>query len=346
MSLKPLDPIDLLARFKFNKPSKTLEDVRTRSIWLLRQGKQPEAARHASEALLQGTERHDRNLQTYAFAYLAVVYTKQEDWGKAAGYAEDCHRLSKQLRSQHNTAIARALLAMIYQKHLEKLSDEFAEPIQEVRAEFGSLTSKALAHGLVAEAQKNQAYMVEFGDQARRARWIPAVPHALPLVWLPVIDRIAPDLEERRAEPIGYMEPLLFVLKSVEEAEQEALHDIDAGPIVDQIYTARPLPPVHGAEPDRPLPPRLKPDAIYAAVKVDPDTAYVAHLEPDDYLLVRSFTPEEREKLAGQSNDSFRFQMNERGLVEVVKPIPPKFVGEDVTLLEVKVDAVLRRVPS
>jgi len=345
MSLKPLDPIDLLSRFEFKKPSEALESVRARSIELLRQGKQPEAARHASEALLHGTERHDRNLQTYAFAYLAMVYTRQEDWGKAAGYAEDCHRLSKQMRSQHNSAIARALLAMVYQKHLEKLGDEFVEPIREVQAEFDSLTSKALAHGQVAEAQKNRAYLVEFGDQARRARWIPAIPHALPLVWLPVIDRIAPNLEARSAEPIGYMEPLLFVLKNVEEAEREDSPDTDPGPIADLIYTARPLPPVHGAEPDRPLPPRLKPDAIYAAVKVDPDTAHVAQLEPDDYLLVRNFTPEEREKLVEQSDASFRFQMNERGLVEVVKPIPPKFVGEDVSLLEVKVDAVLRRVP-
>jgi len=344
MSPQPLDLLKVLDRFQADRSTPTYEQC-LQAFRQMSQGKVLESHNRARAAVRDSLLRNDYGDRAIACATLAAVSASQGNFEEAIHQAEDCYRIYHQSQDEHNEAVALALLATIYQMHLERLSQDVTLPLIEARARSKSIEANALSKGEVEDAAKYRRQFIEFGEHVRRARWIPAIPHALPLVWLPIVDRIAPDLETQSAEPIGYMEPLLFVLKTVDEAEREASPDTDTGSIVDLIYTARPLPPVHGAEPDRPLPARLKPNAIYAAVKVDPETAHVAHLEPDDYLLVRNFTPEERDKLVEQSDVSFRFQMNERGLVEVMKPIPAKFVGEEASMLEVKVDAVLRRVP-
>ncbi|HKZ83373.1 MAG TPA: hypothetical protein VJ793_06920 [Anaerolineae bacterium] len=347
MSLKPLDPIDLLSRFEFKKPSKALESVRARSIELLRRGKLSEAADHARDALRDGNETHDRHMQVYACAYLAVVHARQEDFEAAAASADDCYRLSKQMRSQHNTAIARALLATVHQQHLEMLGVEFVKPIREVQDEFDSLATKALAQGQVAEADKNRAYLVEFGEQGRRARWIPALPYTLPLIWLPALDPNPKFPPAQSSSFQGYMEPVLFVLRSKQQAADDQSGKSDPGTIDDELYTARPLPDLNNPDATPLHPPRLDPSARYWAIKIDPESARLPGFDADDYLLVRVDDPTQFDQqiaAAGGDFTGWKFERTADGGFRFTA-IPPKFVGaHQAAMLVLKVDAILRRV--
>ncbi|HET7091056.1 MAG TPA: hypothetical protein VFL17_20680 [Anaerolineae bacterium] len=343
MPLKPLEPIDLLSRLEFKKPSQGLDSVRARSIELLKQGKLLEAADHAREALRDGTERHDRNMQVYAFAYLAAVYTIRKDFREATAHADDCYGLSKQMRNQHNTAIAKALLAMVYQKHLEELSGEFIEPIREVQAEFDSLTSQALAHGQVAEAQKNQASLIEFGEQARRVRWIPALPYTLPLVWLRALDPIKTDPPHQ-----GYLEPVMFVLRMQQEVEREESGNVEPGEIVDALYTARPVPNPNSPDAHPLRPPRLDPHTVYIAVKVDPDMAREPGYQVDDYLLLRGDDPNQLIRQVEEAKGDLtgmEFRRTDDGRFQFRFAPPKDTGGREVSMLMLTVDAILRRIP-
>ena len=308
-----------------------------------------EAAGHAAAALRDSTLRHDRNGQAHACAHLAAVCAAQKNFSEASRQADDCHRLFKQMADQRGAAIAKLLLATIHQMHLDVIDGELIGSLQESHDRSKALLDKALSKGDTAQARDYGEQLVEFGEQMRRTRWAQAIPYALPLVWLPVIDTIPSDPDTRGAEPVGYLEPVLFLLKSKQEAAREASSETDPGQTVDQLYTARPLPPVDGAQPAIWRPPRLKPNARYAAIRVDPDSARLVGLQPEDYLLVRSLSSAERADLlkqAGETFTGFYFRVGSSGRVEVVNAIPPKFVGEEhVRMLVAQVDAVLRRVP-
>ncbi len=345
----PLDLSDLLSHLDTRKISPAADTLHQQLLDLMRRSRLREVEQRALAAIRSEANRNDRNLQAFASAYLAAVYADACRFQEAVSAADDALLQFRRMGDMHNAMLTRALLAAVYQKHLEALGRDLADTLPAAQVGSNDMRTKALAKNQKAEADTYQQRFIQFGEQIRRARWIPAVPYALPLVWLPIIDRIAPSLETRVTEPVGFMEPLLFVLKTVDDVKRENQPDTDPSQVDDQLYTARPLPLLDGTEPSRLTPPHLKPDAVYAAVKVDPGTAHLAGLEPDDYLLVRTFTSEELNAVGQQGEEeplSYRFLMDEEGMVKVVKPGPPRFVAEDESgMLQVKVDAVLRRVP-
>jgi hypothetical protein len=350
MSPQPLDLYDVLSRFNTARADSDTTSFCQQTLALMKAGKLLEAANRAQAALRDAAQWNDRILQAIASAYFAAVHALQGNFIEAVGQANDCYRLFNHMTSRtHDATVARALLACIYQRHLEVLSDELTQPLEEGQAKSDSLERRALSKSQIDRAMRYRQQFVEFGEQIRRARWIAAVPYALPLVWLPVISTIPPDPDTQGAEPVGYMEPVLFVLRGKQDVEREDSPDFDPGQIVDQLYTARPLPPIDGLEPAMLRPPRLHPNVRYAAIKVDPDSARLAGLEPDDYLLVRSLSSAERAELLKRADDNitgFYFRLNADGEVEVVKAIPPKFVGEEhIKMLVAQADAILRRVP-
>ncbi|HLF25668.1 MAG TPA: hypothetical protein VJG32_04980 [Anaerolineae bacterium] len=350
MSPRPLELIEVLSDFQATLPE--LERLYREALDLMQAGKLWDAHNRAQAMLRDGTTRNDRQAQALACALLAGVHALHGRFSEAVDQAENCHRFFQNMGYPAQAAIGHALLAVIYQMHIEAINRELIESLHASREETQDLESKALskgnAHLQIAEQYRQQ--FVEFGEVIRRARWVPAIPYTLPLVWLPVINSIPHELDTQKLEPLGYLEPVLFVLKGKREIEREESGQADPAQMADVLYTARPLPPFEGEEPTPLRPPQLKRGAIYAAIKVDPESAHLARLQPDDYLLVRSLTPEEREQLLKQPDDSsasFIFRMNDHGQIEVVRPIPPKFVGERhiIEMLEAKVDAVLRKVP-
>jgi len=350
ISPHPLELGDVLSRFQI-ETNTTTHALCRQAFDLMQEGRLPEAVKYAQAALRDGTSQNDRNAQALACAYLAAVNVLQENFVEAVRQANDCHHLFNWIGSQHNTAVAKALLAVIYQMHLEALSRDLVDSLQDSWAQTKVMESKALSKGesgleLVRQYHEQS---IEFGDAIRRAKWIRAIPHLLPLVWVPVISEMPSDPQTQSAEIEAYMEPALFVLRTKQEAADEEAGRINPGQINDALYTARPLPSLGGSDPSEWRPPRLRPNARYVAIQIDPDSAHLEGFEPDDYLLVRSLNSAERAELLKQAADNVSglyFEVDASGKVEFVKAIPPRFVGEEhVRMLVAQVDAVLRRVP-
>ena len=346
MSPQPLELNDVLSRFQI-ATNTTAYALCQQALTFMKDGKLLEAANHVQAGLRDSVVRNDRNEQAISCAYVAAVYVLQGNFVEAARLAEDCFRLFHQMGNQHNATVAQVLLAAVYRMHLEKLSRELTHPLYEAQAKSKDMESDALGRGQVDEAKKYRQQFVEFGGQIRRAKWIPAIPHLLPLIWMPVVDRIPTDL---RLEPEikGYMEPALFILRTTPEVTSEESGALDSGQVVDILYTARPLPSPDDPHAVSAVPPRLKLGATYVAVKIDPDDAR-SGFESDDYLLVRRLDSVEIASLIEQAGDNFSgvyFEFGSGGTIELVNAIPPRFVGEDhVRMFVAKVDAVLRRVP-
>ena len=347
MSPQPLELSDVLPRFQV-ETNTTAYRLGQRALLLAQDGRLPEAVKESQAALRDSLSRNDRGEQAIACAYLAAVYAQQANFVEAVRFAEDCYRLFSQAGDAHNLAVAQALLAVIYRMHLDQVSCSLIESLRQGQEQVGDLRDTSSRRGNRQQAANYHQQFMAWGEQLRRARWIPATPHALPLIWLSVVDTIAPDPEAPDAEPVGYLEPVLFVLKSREDVGWEDSADFDQGRITDQLYSARPLPPLDGAESDVARLPRLRPDARYVAIRVDPDSARTAGLKPDDYLLVRRLGSHEKDELAkhaGENITGYYFKLTADGTAEVVRAIPPKFVGEEhIKMLVAQVDAILRRV--
>ena len=327
--------------------SRRVQDAQT----ALREGRPGDALREGRAIFQDGKTQNDRHAQAIAYATIAAALAAQEHFADAVSHADDCHRLYSLIGSDFNAAAARALLATIYRLHIDALSRALVDSLQDSRDTLKDMEAKALSKGArhVEEAEAHHQRFVEQGEQMRRARWIPALSQALPLVWLPVVKSPPGEASEPGGRPVGYMEPVVFALKTASEVDREQSGQVDPAKVQDVLYTARPFPPFNiesGGDETGPLqPPRLKPDAVYVAIKVDPATAHQAGLQPDDYLLVRSLVPHEPNPMTDESGIGFTFRMNEHGQAEVVKVVLPRFVAEEgVDMLNVKVDAVLRRV--
>lgn len=346
MPTQPPELSDVLSRLQ--APTGAILDLRQSVLACIESRDLREASDLAESALRDSLTQNDRHQQAFACALLAAVYACQEKFDEAARQAEDCHRLFNQMGDQiHNAMVARVLLAVIHQKHLGKISRALIDVLQEGQAHSRALSTKALGKGAVALAEEYEAQSDEFGDWMRQARWMQAFPHLLPLVWVPVIN-MPSDVEVQGAEVEAFMEPALFVLKTKNEVEDEEKSRRTSVRIQDALYTARPLPLPDGLDSGA-SPPRLKPNAVYAAIKIDPESARLPGFEPDDYLLVRRLSSVERMELLKQANANISglyFEVNASGQVEFVHAIPPKFVGEEhVRMFVAQVDAILRRVP-
>lgn len=348
MSPRPLELGNVLSRFHVETNTTTYHRCQ-RAYLLMQDGNLLEAVNHAQAGLRDSLSRHERGEQAISCAYLAAVYTLQGNFVDAVRLTEDCFRLFHQMGDQHNGMVAQALLATVYQMHLEMLSRELIHPLREAHAESTDMESKALARGQIDEARMYRQQFIEFGEQVRRARWIPAIPYALPLVWLPVVDRIPSDPIAQGAEIEGYMEPVLFVLRTKLEAANEESGKAKPSQIADVLYTAHSVPMPDSPATSSLRPPRLDPNATYVAIKVDPESARMAGFEPEDYLLVRSDNPAEIAEQIAQAGGDFTgwsFKVEPGGKVQFIGPKPPQFVGEPrVKTFSAQIDAILRRVP-
>jgi len=345
--LQSPDLIDVTSRFQ--APTNAAFNLRQSVLTCLENRNLTEASSRAEVALRDGVVQNDRPLQAFACALLATVYAIQNKFDKAVHWAEDSYRLFHRMGDQiHNAMVAKMLLAAIYRIHLDAISRALVHTLEEGRRHSSALSSKALSKGEITLAEEYESRSAEFGDWIRRARWIEAFPHLLPLVWVPVVDSILADPETYGTEIKSYMEPVLFILKTKKEAEAEEKGDLPLAHARDVLYTARSL-PLSGDSDSISAPPRLRPNGVYAAVKIDPESARLPGFEPDDYLLVRTISSAERAELIGQADSNISglyFEVSANGKVTFVNAIPPKFVGEDhVKMFVAQVDAILRRVP-
>lgn len=341
------DLIDVTSRFQ--APTNAAFNLRQLVLDCLQDRNLTEASSRAETAFRDSVIQNDRPLQAFACALLATVHATQNIFDNAVHWAEDCYQLFHRMGDQiHNAMVAKMLLAVIYRMHLDAISRALVHTLEEGQKHSRTLGDKALGKGEIALAEEYESRSTEFGDWIRRARWIEAFPHLLPLVWVPVVDNILADPQTYGAEIESYMEPVLFILKTKKEAEAEEKGDLPPGHAQDILYTARSLPLSGDPEPIS-SPPRLKPNVVYAAVKIDPESARLPGFEPDDYLLVRTISSAERAELIGLADPNVSglyFEVGASGKVTFVNAIPPKFVGEEhIKMFVAKVDAVLRRVP-
>ena len=353
---------DLLSRFRV-KISVTAEDLCRQALSALQQGRLPEAIGHARAALRDGLRRNERSAQAMACAYLAVAYARQQNFDEAAQQAKDCERLFKQSGSLWNRASARALLATIYQLQLEWISTELVGTLEQGQFDSRDLRNKALNKGDTGWAALYYNQFVEFGNRLRRARWIPAISHALPLRWVPVIDDMPPDPRLRSPEIAGYMEPVIIVTHSLDregypipnlfvlsrKGTGSEIGPIDPSQVTGALYAVYCVPKTGSLDTDPPLPASLEADVVYVAIKIDPESAQLAGYRDGDYLLVRSVssaTVDPQLQRGDSDLAGWSFEFGEDGKARFFTAVSPKFVGEPrIKMFDVQIDAILRRVP-
>jgi hypothetical protein len=331
---------EILAQFKVDVAARTA-DVVQHGLKLIEVRDPAKIIEQAQSALTASTEEHDRVSQAIASAYLAAAHSLQGHFDKAMQLARDAQLLLQQIPEQaYNAVVARALIGYIYQAQIDALSRALTHFLQESQTHVKELENKALSKDDAALARRLHTHFVDFGEIKRRAYWLAAVPRLMPLAWLSVVDGIPSDTA-LSPETIGYMEPALFVLRTLDQVHAEEAGTLAAGDIVDKVYTAYPLP---GSD----KPARLKSGSVYVAVKVDEQQAQLEHFERDDYLMVRLLNPREIAGLVKRAGDNFTgvyFKVNDKREVDLINAIPPRFVGEaSVRMFVAQVDAILRRV--
>jgi len=346
MPLRPIDLYTVLGRFDQSKLNATTKNLCQQALGQMHTDNLLGASSHAQAAFRDATSRNDQLGQAVAKAYLAAVSAVWDKFNEAQQHAEDCCRLFSRMGAQqmHNATVAQTLLAVVYRMHMDKLSRDLIQSLEGSRNDTHQLQAKALSKGQIQtkQAAEYRQFFLEYGEQIRRARWITAIPYALPLVWLPAIDLNPPNSSE------GYMEPVLFTLRTRQEAATEEAGDSDPGEIVDVLYTARPVPGQSETSDELLRPPRLDPGAVYIAVKIDPETAREPGFQDDDYWLLRSNDPNQligQIEQAGGNLAGMEFKRTDDGHFQFRFVSPKDTSGAQVPMITLTVDAILRRVP-
>ncbi len=353
---------ELLLRFQV-KVNAATDDLCRQAFYAMQQDKLVEAISYAQAALRDGTSRNDRSTQAIACAYLAAAHARRQNFVEAVRQAEDCQRLFKQSGSLRNRTFAKALLAAIYRLHLETISAKLIGILEEGQFDSRDLKDKSLSRGDAKQAAIYYNQFVEFDNSLRRARWIPAISHVLPLRWVPVIDDMPPDPRLHSPEIAGYLEPVLIVTHTLDKEgypmpnlfvldRKGANGEIgltDPSQITGALYAAYCVPKIGSLDTDRPVPASLDADVVYVAIKIDPESAQLAGYRDGDYLLVRSASSVavDRQLQRGDSDlVGWSFEFGEDGKTKFFTAVPPKFVGEPrIKMFDVQIDAILRRVP-
>lgn len=351
----------LLLRFKV-KIGETTASLCRQAFEAMQLGKLSEAISLAQAALRDGTTRNDRRTQAVACAYLAAAYAHQQNFVEATRQAEDCHRLFKQTGSLRNRTLAKALLASIIHMQIETLSNLLLDTLEMGQRDANELKAKALRKGDVIQATLFHNQLTEFTNSLRRTRWIPAISHALPLIWIPVIDELSADPRVGSPQVSGHMEPVVTVTHELEStgypalslfmfnrgSNDQDLNELVPGRITRQLFAAYMLPRVGGLDSAPLMPASLNPDAVYVAVKIDAESAKLGGYRDGDYLLIRNLSSAELEKAIEKGDDvtGWIFEFGEDGKIRFFTAVPPKFVGEPhVKMFDVQIDAILRRIP-
>jgi hypothetical protein len=329
----------------------------------MRQGRLSNAISFAQAAVRDGINRNEPNSQIIACAYLAAAYAQQQQFTEAIRQAKDCRQMLTQIGNIENRSYAQALLAFIYQMQIDALSGELVSFLVEGKFDATRLREKALKRRDYVRAMDYYTQITEFDNGMRRARWIPAISHAVPLIWIPVIDDLPLDPRLQRPKIIGYMEPVLFVRHDpVREGyarptlflfcDRKSSHDIEqCGPreIAEMLYAMQRIPGQSDPDSSTIHTIDLNPDIFYVAVKIDPLGANEPGFEPDDYLLIRSVKSSEQiTKLPQPPRDepgwSFEFREDDTILFTELQP---KVIGKSRhEMFDARqIEAILRRIP-